>query len=47
VVISTGILGEVLADKNTSQVKIMGSKINLLEIERIVIDLSYQYKGTI
>lgn len=38
---------EVVADKNTSQVKIKGSKINLPEIERIVIDLGYQYKGTI
>lgn len=38
---------EVVADKNTSQVKIKGAKINLPEIERIVIDLGYQYKGTI
>jgi len=36
---------EVVADKNTSQVKIRGSKINFSEIERIVTDLGYQYKG--
>ncbi len=38
---------EVVADKNTSQVKIKGSKINLSEIERIVTDLGYQFKGSI
>lgn len=38
---------EVIADKNTSQVKIRGSKINLVEIEQIVNDLGYQYKGGI
>jgi uncharacterized membrane protein YraQ (UPF0718 family) len=38
---------EVIADKNTSQVKIRGSKINLAEIERIVTDLGYQYKGSL
>ena len=38
---------EVVADKNTSQVKIKGSKINLAEIELIVTDLGYQYKGSL
>jgi len=38
---------EVVADKNTSQVKIRGSKINFPEIERIVTDLGYQYKGEV
>lgn len=38
---------EVVADKNTSQVKIRGSKINYTEIERIVSDLGYQYKGSV
>ncbi len=38
---------EVVADRNTSQVKIKGSKINLPEIERIVTDLGYQFKGSI
>lgn len=36
---------EVVADKNTAQVKIMGSQINLAEIERIVTGLGYQFKG--
>lgn len=38
---------EVVADKNTAQVKIRGAKINLSEIERIVTDLGYQFKGSI
>lgn len=38
---------EVLADKNTSQVKIKGAKINLAEVEHIINDLGYQYKGVI
>ena len=38
---------EVVADKNTSQVKIRGAKINLAEIEKIVTDLGYQFKGVI
>jgi hypothetical protein len=38
---------EVVADKNTSRVKIRGAKINLPEIERIVTDLGYQYKGSV
>ena len=38
---------EVVADKNTSQVKIRGSKIDFSEIERVVNDLGYQYKGSL
>jgi uncharacterized membrane protein YraQ (UPF0718 family) len=38
---------EVVADKNTSQVKIRGTKINLAEIERIVTDLGYEFKGSL
>jgi copper chaperone CopZ len=38
-------IDEVVADKNTSQVKVRGSKIDLREIERLVTDLGYQYKG--
>ncbi len=40
-------IDEVVADKNTAQVKIKGAKINLAEIERIVTDLGYQFKGSI
>jgi uncharacterized membrane protein YraQ (UPF0718 family) len=38
---------EVVADRNTSQVKIKAGKLNLAEVERVVTDLGYQYKGTI
>lgn len=38
---------EVVADKNTSQVKIKGSKINLTEVEQIVTELGYQFKGSL
>ncbi len=40
-------IDEVVADKNTAQVKIKGDKINLAEIERIVTDLGYQFKGSV
>jgi len=40
-------IDEVVADKNTSQVKIRGSKINYAEIEHIVSDLGYHYKEII
>ena len=40
-------IDEVVADKNTSQVKVRGSKIDLKEIERLVTDLGYQYKGVV
>jgi len=36
---------EVVADKNTAQVRIKGSQFNLAEIERIVTGLGYQFKG--
>jgi uncharacterized membrane protein YraQ (UPF0718 family) len=42
----TGI-DEVVADKNTCQVKIRGSRIDYSEIEQIVTDLGYQYKGAV
>lgn len=38
---------EVVANKNTSEVKIAGKKINLKEIEKIVEEIGYQYKGEI
>ncbi len=38
---------EVVADKNTAQVKIKGSKINLAEIERTITELGYQFKGSL
>ncbi|MDP3180381.1 MAG: permease, partial [Bacteroidota bacterium] len=38
---------EVVADRNTSQVKIRGSKINLAEIEHTVNELGYHYKGNV
>ena len=38
---------EVIADKNTSQVKIAGNKIDLSKIEKVVEEIGYQYKGEI
>jgi len=38
---------EVVADKNTNQVKIRAARINLVEIERIVTGLGYHYKGVV
>ncbi|MGQ7871243.1 SO_0444 family Cu/Zn efflux transporter [Sunxiuqinia sp. sy24] len=38
---------EVFADKNTSEVKIKGNKIDLKEIEKIITEIGYQYKGEI
>ncbi|HAQ21080.1 MAG TPA: heavy metal-associated domain-containing protein [Prolixibacteraceae bacterium] len=40
-------IDEVIADRNTAQVKVRGSEINFSEIERMVTDLGYQYKGNI
>jgi hypothetical protein len=40
-------IDEVIADRNTAQVKVRGSKIDLQEIERVVNDLGYQFKGNI
>lgn len=38
---------EVFADKNTSEVQVKGTKINLAEIEKIINEIGYQYKGEI
>jgi copper chaperone CopZ len=38
---------EVVADKNTSFVKIMGDEINLSEIEKAVTEIGFQYKGVV
>lgn len=38
---------EVVADKNTSQVKIMGEEINLSDIEKAVTEIGYQFKGVV
>ena len=40
-------INEVIADKNTAQVKISGTKIDLAEIEHIITDLGYQFKGKV
>lgn len=40
-------IDEVIADKNTSQVKIRGEKINLFEIEQVVTEIGYQFKGVV
>ena len=38
---------EVFADKNTSEVKIKGNKIDLKEIEKIITEIGYQFKGEV
>jgi len=38
-------IDEVIADRNTAQVKILGSKINLDEIAGVITELGYQFKG--
>ncbi len=38
---------EVVADRNTSQVKIMGEKIDLSEIEQAITEIGYQFKGVV
>jgi uncharacterized protein len=38
-------IDEVVADRNTAQVKISGTNINLDEIARVITDLGYQFKG--
>jgi copper chaperone CopZ len=40
-------IDEVIANKDKAQVIIRGSKIDLSEVERIVTDLGYQYKGEV
>ena len=38
---------EVSADRNTSEVKIMGEEINLSEIEQAVNEIGFQFKGVV
>ena len=38
---------EVVADRNSSQVNIMGEKINLFQIAQAVTEIGYQYKGVV
>lgn len=40
-------IDEVVADRNTAQVKISGTKINLDEIEQVITGLGYQFKGSV
>jgi hypothetical protein len=40
-------IDEVVADRNTAQVKIVGTKINLDEIARVITELGYQFKGSV
>ena len=40
-------IDEVIADRNTAQVKILGSKINLDEIAGVITELGYQFKGIV
>lgn len=40
-------IDEVIADRNTAQVKILGTKINLDEIARVITGLGYQFKGSV
>jgi copper chaperone CopZ len=40
-------IDEVVADRNTAQVKITGTTINLAEIEQVITGLGYQFKGSI
>jgi hypothetical protein len=38
-------IDEVVADRNTAQVKISGTKINLDEVAQVITNLGYQFKG--
>ena len=40
-------IDEVFADRNTSEVKIKGPKIDLGQIEKVVTEIGYQYKGEV
>ncbi|WP_163707910.1 SO_0444 family Cu/Zn efflux transporter [Mangrovibacterium lignilyticum] len=40
-------IDEVIADKNTSEVKVSGKKIDLKEIEKVIEAIGYHYKGEI
>ena len=38
---------EVLANKNTSEVKVAGADINLSEVEKVIAEIGYQFKGEV
>ena len=40
-------IDEVIADRNTAQVKISGTTVNLDEIARVITELGYQFKGIV
>jgi len=40
-------IDEVVADRNTAQVQISGTKINLDEIAQVITELGYQFKGSV
>ena len=40
-------IDEVIADRNTAQVQISGTKINLDEIAQVITELGYQFKGSV
>ena len=40
-------IGEVFADKNTSQVKVAGENVDLNKIEKVITEIGYQYKGEV
>ncbi len=40
-------IDEVIANKNTSEVKISGEKIDLSEIEKVISEIGYDYKGEV
>jgi len=40
-------IDKVLADRNTAQVKISGTKISLDEIAYVITELGYQFKGSV
>jgi copper chaperone CopZ len=40
-------IDEVIADKNTSEVKVSGKNIDLKAVEKIIEEIGYHYKGEI
>jgi len=40
-------IDEVVADKNTSEVKVKGDRIDLKEIEKVINEIGYQFKGVV
>ena len=40
-------IDEVVADKNTSEVKVKGDRIDLKEIEKVINGIGYQFKGVV